>query len=171
MRYLQTYKLFESVNDDAYEKWIKIEDDYDRGLREVRDEYLKGVSDCLHDLTDIYDFTSKSIIRDYSKSDDEYWKFIGNLISEFRFNVPLNSVDDFFETLIEVDETVKSHISEYRRITIENVYFMNGSDVIFNITKSGIYSIEDVRKKVSEELERYISRKYNIQYLKITIQI
>ena len=52
MRYLQTYKLFESVNDDAYEKWVKVKADYDKGIKEIKDEYLKGVSDCLYDLTD-----------------------------------------------------------------------------------------------------------------------
>jgi len=32
MKFLKTYKIFESVNDDTYEKWIKIKSEFDKGI-------------------------------------------------------------------------------------------------------------------------------------------
>jgi hypothetical protein len=143
VRYLQTYKLFESVNDDAYEKWVKVKSDYDKGVQEIKDEYLKGVSDCLYDLTDDYDFTSKVEIIDFSKSNDEYWKFMGNLVAKFEFKVPIDKINDFFETLFEIDELVKSHVSRYRRIIVKDFDIQ-----ITTLHKLEIYSLDDVYSKV-----------------------
>lgn len=36
MKYLQTYKLFESVSDDAYEKWLKAKTEYDAKISELK---------------------------------------------------------------------------------------------------------------------------------------
>ena len=172
MRYLQTYKLFESVNDDAYEKWIKVKADYDKGVKEIKDEYLKGVSDCLYDLTDFYGHTSKVEIRDYSKSDEEYWKFIGNLISEFSFDVPIEKFNEFFDTLIELDELVKSHISPYRRILVKSFSIIgNSGDEISRLYKLQIYSLDDVKSKALENLQRFSKGQYRLKDLKIAIEV
>lgn len=172
MRYLQTYKLFESVNDDVYEKWAKIKADYDKGIEEIKAEYLKGVSDCLLDLTDYYEYTSKVEIRDFSKSNEEYWKFIGNLISEFSFDVPIEKFNEFFDTLIELDELVKSHISRYRRILVKSFSIIgNGGDEISRLYKLQIYSLDDAKSKALENLQRFPQDQYRLKDLKITIEI
>jgi hypothetical protein len=147
VRYLQTYKLFESVNDDVYEKWAKVKSDYDKGIEEIKAEYLKGVSDCLLDLTDYYEYTSKVEIRDFSKSDEEYWKFIGNVNAKFKFEVPIDKVEEFMDTLIELDELVKSHISKHRRIVVEIF------DIVFTrLHRLETYSLENVKSKVMDVL-------------------
>ncbi len=143
MRYLQSYKLFESVNDDVYEKWAKVKSDYDKGIEEIKAEYLKGVSDCLLDLTDYYEYTSEVEIKELSASDDEYWKFIGNVNAKFKFEVPIDKVEEFMDTLIELDELVKSHISKHRRIVVKIF------DIVFTrLHRLAIYSLENVKSKV-----------------------
>jgi hypothetical protein len=167
MKHLKKYKLFESVNDDAYEKWAKVKADYDKGLKEIKDEYLKGVSECLYDLTDHYDFTSKVEIRDFSKSEEEYWKFIGNVIAKFKFEVPIEKFEEFFDTLIELNDLVKSHVSKHRRIIVKQ----------FNIQLNGVirletYSLEDVKSKLMKELNTLkIASYYRQPGIYATIQI
>lgn len=168
MRYLQTYKLFESVNDDAYEKWTKVKADYDKGVKEVKDEYLKGVSDCLLDLTDYYEYTSEVEIKDFSKSDEEYWRFIGNVNAKFKFKVPIDKVEEFMDTLIELDELVKSHISKHRRIVVKIF------DIVFTrLYRLETYSLENVKSKVMDLLNepRTVTDINNAQINFATIEI
>ena len=166
MRYLQTYKLFESVNDDAYEKWVKVKADYDKGVKEIKDEYLKGVSDCLYELTDYYDYTSKVEVRDFSKSDEEYWNFIGNVVAKFKFEVPIEKIEEFFDTLIELDELVKSHISRHRRILVKDFDIQ-----ISNLYKLEIYSLDDVKSKVMDVLDEPRTKRSDIKLSTIQIEI
>ena len=77
MKHLQTYtlfervsketKLFESVSDDAYEKWLKAKTEYDAKISELKSEYLEGVKQCMFDLTDNFDHTSKVTPRVWSE--------------------------------------------------------------------------------------------------------
>ena len=166
MRYLQTYKLFESVNDDAYEKWVKVKADYDKGVKEIKDEYLKGVSDCLYELTDHYDYTSKVEVRDFSKSDEEYWKFIGNVIAKFKFEVPIEKIEEFFDTLIELDELVRSHISKHRRIIVKHFDIQ-----ISNLYKLEIYSLDMVKSKVVDVLNEPRTKRSDVKLSTIQIEI
>ncbi len=166
MRYLQTYKLFESVNDDVYEKWAKVKSDYDKGIEEIKAEYLKGVSDCLLDLTDYYEYTSKVEIRDFSKSDEEYWKFIGNVNAKFKFEVPIDKVEEFMDTLTELDELVKSHISKYRRIIVKHFDIQ-----ISNLYKLEIYSLDDVKSKVVDVLNEPRTKRSDVKLATIQIEI
>jgi hypothetical protein len=166
VRYLQTYKLFESVNDDAYEKWVKVKADYDKGVKEIKDEYLKGVSDCLYELTDYYDYTSKVEVRDFSKSDEEYWNFIGNVVAKFKFEVPIEKIEEFFDTLIELDELVKSHISQHRRILVKDFDIQ-----ISNLYKLEIYSLDDVKSKVMDVLDEPRTKRSDIKLSTIQIEI
>jgi hypothetical protein len=166
MKHLKKYKLFESVNDDAYEKWAKVKSDYTKGLKEIKDEYLKGVSECLYDLTDHYDFTSKVEIRDFSKSEEEYWKFIGNVIAKFKFEVPIGKIEEFFDTLIEIDDLVKSHVSKHRRIIVESLgYIVNDVETIREF-KLEIYSLKDIKDRALNN-----SRLPNLSKLIIKIEI
>jgi hypothetical protein len=166
VRYLQTYKLFESVNDDAYEKWVKVKADYDKGVKEIKDEYLKGVSDCLYELTDYYDYTSKVEVRDFSKSDEEYWNFIGNVVAKFKFEVPIEKIEEFFDTLIELDELVKSHISQHRRILVKDFDIQ-----ISNLYKLEIYSLDDVKSKVMDVLNEPRTKRSDVKLSTIQIEI
>lgn len=171
MKHIKTYKIFESVNDDVYNKWIKAKAEWDSTVAEVKVDYLQGVSDCLYDLTDYYEYTSKVEIRDFSKSNEEYWKFIGNVVAKFEFKVPIEKIADFFDTLIELDELVKSHVSKYRRILVKD--FDIG---ITNLHKLEIYSLEDVKTKVMNVLdERFLewarAKRIGIKFAKIEIEI
>jgi len=38
VKHLKTYKLFESVSDDAYEKWISAKKEYDAKISELKAE-------------------------------------------------------------------------------------------------------------------------------------
>ncbi len=175
MRYLQTYKLFESVNDDAYEKWSKVKADYDKGVKEIKDEYLKGVSDCLYELTDYYDYTSKVEVRDFSKSDEEYWKFIGNVVAKFKFEVPIEKIEEFFDTLIELDDLVKSHVSKHRRIIVKHfdIFSIIGTAniQISNLYKLEIYSLDMVKSKVVDVLNEPRTKRSDVKLSTIQIEI
>jgi len=166
MKYLQTYKLFESVNDDVYEKWTKVKSDYDKGVKEIKDEYLKGVSDCLLDLTDYYEYTSEVEIRDFSKSNEEYWRFIGNVVAKFKFEVPIDKINDFFDTLIELDELVKSHVSRYRRILVKDFDIQ-----ITTLHKLETYSLDDVYSKVMNLLMEPRTKRSDVNFATIQIEI
>ena len=168
MRYLQTYKLFESVNDDAYEKWTKVKADYDKGVKEIKDEYLRGVSDCLYELTDYYDYTSKVEVRDFSKSDEEYWKFIGNVVAKFKFEVPIEKIEEFFDTLIELDELVKSHISKHRRIVVKHFDPGHGCKHLYKLE---IYSLDMVKSKVVDVLNEPRTKRSDVKLATIQIEI
>ncbi len=175
MKHLKTYKLFESVNDDAYEKWTKVKADYDKGVKEIKDEYLKGVSDCLYELTDYYDYTSKVEVRDFSKSDEEYWKFIGNVVAKFKFEVPIEKIEEFFDTLIELDELVKSHISKHRRIIVKHfdIFSIIGTAniQISNLYKLEIYSLDMVKSKVVDVLNEPRTKRSDVKLSTIQIEI
>ena len=166
MRYLKTYKLFESVNDDVYEKWAKVKSDYNKGIEEIKVEYLKGVSDCLLDLTDYYEYTSEVEIKDFSKSDEEYWRFIGNVNAKFKFEVPIDKVEEFMDTLIELDELVKSHISKHRRIIVKHFDIQ-----ISNLYKLEIYSLDDVKSKVVDVLNEPRTKRSDVKLATIEIEI
>ena len=166
MKHLKTYKLFESVNDDAYEKWAKVKSDYDKGVKDIKDEYLKGVSDCLYELTDYYDYTSEVEVRDFSKSDEEYWKFIGNIVAKFKFEVPIEKIEEFFDTLIELDELVKSHISKHRRIIVKSFNIQ-----ITYLHKLEIYSLDMVKSKVVDVLNEPLTKRSDVKLSTIQIEI
>jgi hypothetical protein len=166
MRYLQTYKLFESVNDDVYEKWAKIKADYDKAVKEIKDEYLKGVSDCFYDLTDYYGYTSKVEVRDFSKADGEYWRFLGNVVSKFEFKVPIDKAEEFFDTLIELNELVKSHVSKHRRIIVKSFNIQ-----ISILNKLEIYSLGDVKSKVMDVLNEPRTKRSDVKLSTIQIEI
>jgi hypothetical protein len=166
MKYLKKYKLFESVNDDVYLKWAKVKSDHDKGVEEIKAEYLKGVSDCLLDLTDYYEYTSKVEIRDFSKSDEEYWKFIGNVIAKFKFEVPIDKVEEFMDTLIELNELVKSHISKHRRIVFKSFDIW-----ITNLSKLEAYSLNDVKSKVMDILDEPRTKRSDVKLATIQIEI
>jgi hypothetical protein len=166
VRYLKTYKLFESVNDDVYEKWAKVKSDYNKGIEEIKVEYLKGVSDCLLDLTDYYEYTSEVEIKDFSKSDEEYWRFIGNVNAKFKFEVPIDKVEEFMDTLTELDELVKSHISKHRRIIVKHFDIQ-----ISNLYKLEIYSLDDVKSKVVDVLNEPRTKRSDVKLATIEIEI
>jgi hypothetical protein len=166
MKHLKTYKLFESVNDDVYEKWAKVKSDYNKGIEEIKAEYLKGVSDCLLDLTDYYEYTSEVEIKDFSKSDEEYWRFIGNVNAKFKFEVPIDKVEEFMDTLTELDELVKSHISKHRRIIVKHFDIQ-----ISNLYKLEIYSLDDVKSKVVDVLNEPRTKRSDVKLATIEIEI
>ena len=151
MRYLQTYKLFESVSDDAYDKWIKAKTEYDAKISELKAEYLEGVKQCMFDLTDPFDHTSSvTLDKDFRPNSG------GDLVAKFKFKVPTNRIDEFFDTLEEMEETVKSYISEYRRIQISYISFRGG------LYRQNAYSLKDIRERIEQEIKKYESDKLNL---------
>jgi hypothetical protein len=153
VKHLKTYKLFEAVSDDAYEKWISAKTEYDAKISELKAEYLEGVKQCMFDLTDSFNHTSSvTLDKDFRPNSG------GDLVAKFKFKFPTNRIDEFFDTLEEMEETVKSFISQYRRIQISSVNFMTGDDgrsELGRLYRQNIYSIKEVRTKIKEQIEGY----------------
>ena len=174
MKYLQTYKLFESVSDDAYEKWIKAKTEYDAKISELKAEYLEGVKQCMFDLTDNFDNTSSvKLDKDFRPNSG------GDLVAKFKFKVSKDRIDEFFDTLEGLEETVKSYISQYRRIKINSISFRGGREGVEEIEGNEVgllyrqnsYSVKDIREKIEKEIEGYESYKLNLAGIIIVVEI
>ena len=174
MKYLQTYKLFESVSDDAYEKWLSAKAEYDAKISELKSEYLEGVKQCMFDLTDSFNHTSSvTLDKDFRPNSG------GDLVAKFKFKVPTNRIDEFFDTLEEMGETVKSYISEYRRIQISSISFRGGSGDVQELDGNEVglmyrqnpYSIKEIREKVEKEVTNYQSKFINMAGIIISVEI
>ena len=169
MKYLQAYKLFESVSDDAYEKWLSAKTEYDAKISELKSEYLEGVKQCMFDLTDNFNHTSSvTLDKDFRPNSG------GDLVAKFRFDVRTDRIDEFFDTLEEMEETVKSFISQYRRIQISSVIFMTGDDAriqLGQIYRQSFYSINEVKKKIRAQIEGYQSYQRVVTGIVIVVEI
>lgn len=169
MKYLQTYKLFESVSDDAYEKWISAKTEYDAKISELKAEYLEGVKQCMFDLTDNFNHTSSvTLDKDFRPNSG------GDLVAKFRFDVRTDRIDEFFDTLDEMEETVKSFISQYRRIQISSVNFMTGDDVrikLGEMYRQNVYSLNEVKKKIRAQIEGYQGYQRVVTGIVIVVEI
>lgn len=174
MKYLQTYKLFESVSDDAYEKWIKAKTEYDAKISELKSEYLEGVKQCMFDLTDSFNHTSSvTLDKDFRPNSG------GDLVAKFKFKVPTNRIDEFFDTLEGLEETVKSYISQYRRIQVSEISFRGGREGVEGIEGNELgrlyrqhaYSLKDIRERVKKEIEGYESYKLKLAGIIIVVEI
>ncbi len=174
MRYLQTYKLFESVSDDAYEKWIKAKTEYDAKISELKSEYLEAVKQCMFDLTDSFNHTSSVTLDKDFRPDSG-----GDLVAKFKFKVTKDRIDEFFDTLEGLEETVKSYISQYRRIQVSEISFRGGREGVEDIEGNEVgrfhhqhrYSLKDIREKVKKEIDGYESYKLNLAGVVIEVEI
>lgn len=173
MKYLQTYKLFESISDDAYEKWVSAKTEYDAKISELKKEYLEGVSQCMFDLTDEFNHTSSVKLADNFRQNSG-----GDLVAKFKFDVKTEKIDHFFDTLEGLEDTVKSFISQYRRIQISSISFIGGNNddpwsartEVSRIYKQNIYSLKDIKERVDGEIKKYQSR-LNFAGIVITVEI
>ena len=169
MKYLKTYKLFESVSDDAYDKWIKAKTEYDAKISELKSEYLEGVKQCMFDLTDNFNHTSSvTLDKDFRPNSG------GDLVAKFKFDVRTDRIDEFFDTLEETGETVKSFISQYRRIQISSVSFMDGPDSriqLGQIYRQSFYSINEVKKNIRAQIEGYQGYQRVVTGIVIVVEI
>ena len=167
MKHLKSYKLFESISDDAYEKFSKAKSEYNDKIELIKSEYLEEVSQCMFDLTDQFDHTSSAGIKD------------GNIFAKFNFDIKPDRIDDFFNT-IDVDDLVKSYISEDKRVIISNVEFKsnNRPDRDPGILGDGTTittlhrlptEINDTKVKIVTEIERLKNR--NLGTILITLII
>ena len=167
MKHLKSYKLFESISDDAYEKFSKAKSEYNDKIELIKREYLEEVSQCMFDLTDQFDHTSSAGIKD------------GNIFAKFNFDIKPDRIDDFFNT-IDVDDLVKSYISEDKRVIISNVEFKsnNRPDRDPGILGDGTTittlhrlptEINDTKVKIVKEIERLKNR--NLGTILITLII
>ena len=169
MKYLQTYKLFESVSDDAYEKWLSAKTEYDAKISELKSEYLEGVKQCMFDLTDNFNHTSSvTLDKDFRPNSG------GDLVAKFRFDVRTDRIDEFFDTLDEMEETVKSFISQYRRIQISSLSFMAGPDSriqLGEMYRQNVYSLNEVKKKIRTQIEGYQGYQRVVTGIVIVVEI
>jgi hypothetical protein len=167
VKHLKSYKLFESISDDAYEKFSKAKSEYNDKIELIKREYLEEVSQCMFDLTDEFDHTSSAGIKD------------GNIFAKFNFDIKPDRIDDFFNT-IDVDDLVKSYISEDKRVIISNVEFKsnNRPDRDPGILGDGTTittlhrlptEINDTKVKIVTEIERLKNR--NLGTILITLII
>jgi len=174
MKHLQTYKLFESVSDDAYEKWIKAKTEYDAKISELKSEYLEAVKQCMFDLTDSFNHTSSVTLDKDFRPDSG-----GDLVAKFKFKVTKDRIDEFFDTLEGLEETVKSYISEYRRIQVSEISFRGGREGLEGIEGNELgrlyrqhaYSLRDIRDRVKKEIEGYESYKLKLAGIIIVVEI
>jgi len=88
------------------------------------------------------------------------------VVAKFKFEVPIDKVEEFMDTLIELDELVKSHISQHRRIVVKIF------DIKISIlNKLAIYSLEDVKSKVMEVLNEPRTQRSDVKFATIVIEI
>jgi hypothetical protein len=107
----------------------------------------------MFDLTDSFNHTSSVTLADNFRQNSG-----GDLVAKFKFKVSKDRIDEFFDTLEEMEETVKSFISQYRRIQISSVNFMTGDDrrsELGRLYRQNIYSIKEVRKNIKKQIEGY----------------
>lgn len=174
MKHLQTYKLFESVSDDAYEKWLKAKTEYDAKISELKSEYLEEVKQCMFDLTDSFNHTSKVTLADNFRPNSG-----GDLVAKFKFKVSKDRIDEFFDTLEGLEETVKSYISQYRRIQVSEISFRGGREGVEDIEGNEVgrihhqnpYSLKDIKEKIDKEIKGYESYKLNLAGIIISVEI
>jgi hypothetical protein len=158
MKYLKKYQLFESITDDAFERLNKLKQDFERGIRETKNEYVKAVSDCLYDIIDNYDFTTDVKLDDkmLSIGGDLNQQNISNLISiSYRFpKIPIEKFDNFFETLSSLTDLVKDHVSEEKDIVPTAIALNNenGKGVVFKSFRSS-ETLQDIKIWVDKNLE------------------
>ena len=115
MRYLKKWKLFESISDVAYEKFTKAKSEYNDKIEIIKREYLEEVSECMFDLTDEFENKSSVEIKD------------GNILAKFKFDVKPDRIDDFFNIIENLQDLVKSYISEDKRFIISNAEFKSNN--------------------------------------------
>ena len=115
MRYLKKWKLFESISDDAYEKFAKARSEYNNKIELIKREYLEEVSECMFDLTDEFDNTSSVEIKN------------SNIFAKFNFDIKPDRIDDFFNIIEDLQDLVKSYISEDKRFIISNAEFKSNN--------------------------------------------
>jgi hypothetical protein len=158
MKYLKKYQLFESITGDAFEKLNKLKQDFENGIEEVKTEYVKSVSDCLYDITDNYDFTTNVKLNDkmLSIGGELNHQNISSLISILCTfpKIPVEKIDDFFETLSGLTDLVKDHVSEEKDIVPITIALNkeDGNAVAFkHFTK--IEPLQDVKIWVDKNLE------------------
>jgi hypothetical protein len=158
MKYLKKYQLFESITDDAFERLNKLKQDFERGIRETKNEYVKAVSDCLYDIIDNYDFTTDVKLDDkmLSIGGDLNQQNISNLISiSYRFpKITIEKFDNFFETLSSLTDLVKDHVSEEKDIVPTAIALNNenGKGVVFKSFRSS-ETLQDIKIWVDKNLE------------------
>ena len=169
MKFLKTYKVFESI-DDFYNKLSKAKEDYNNRVSEIKNEYVKDVKHYILELTDDYSYELYDTVVKGS-----------SIISEFRFDVPKNKVDDFFSSLESVDDIIKSVSDGLKTIKVKEIYFVRSKSPNYgpiggklempdNIRLS---SIKEAVKKKLESLDCVIinGSKINIEYLTIILKI
>ena len=173
MKHLQTYKLFESISDDAYEKFSKAKSEYNDKIELIKREYLEEVSQCMFDLTDGFDHTSSVVIKGFGDGR-------GNIFAKFNFDIKPDRIEDFFNTIDDLTDLVKSYISEDKRVIISNVEFKsnNRPDRDPGILGDGTTittlhrlptEINDTKVKIVTEIERLKNR--NLGTILITLII
>lgn len=162
MKHIKTFKLFESVGDDIHSDLIKAKDEYDNKISQIKKKYLEEVSQCMFDLTDEFDHSSSVKIED------------GNIFSKFNFDVNPDRVDEFFNIIEDLQDLVKSYISEDKRFIISNAEFKSKvHDTHFGNTITTLHrlpnEINDVKVKIIKEIERLSNR--NLGKILITLLI
>jgi hypothetical protein len=168
MRYLKKWKLFESISDVAYEKFTKAKSEYNDKIEIIKREYLEEVSECMFDLTDEFENKSSVEIKD------------GNILAKFKFDVKPDRIDDFFNIIENLQDLVKSYISEDKRFIISNAEFKsnNRPDRDPGILGDGTTmtnlhrlpnEINDVKVKIITEIERLKNK--NLGTILITLVI
>ena len=168
MRYLKKWKLFESISDVAYEKFTKAKSEYNDKIEIIKREYLEEVSECMFDLTDEFENKSSVEIKD------------GNILAKFKFDVKPDRIYDFFNIIENLQDLVKSYISEDKRFIISNAEFKsnNRPDRDPGILGDGTTmtnlhrlpnEINDVKVKIITEIERLKNK--NLGTILITLVI
>lgn len=164
MRYLKKWKIFESISDVAYDKFAKARSEYNNKIELIKREYLEEVSECMFDLTDEFDNTSSVEIKN------------GNIFAKFNFDIKPDRIDDFFNIIEDLQDLVKSYISEDKRFIISNVEFkpyINPGDTTMATLHRLPNEINDVKVKIIKEIESLNKRTFgrNLGKILITLEI
>jgi len=128
----------------------------------------------MFDLTDNFDNTSSvKLDKDFRPNSG------GDLVAKFKFKVTRDRIDEFFDTLDGLEETVKSYISQYRRIQVSEISFRGGREGLEGIEGNEVgrfhhqnsYSLKEIREKIEKEIKGYESYKLKLAGIIIVVEI
>lgn len=112
MKYIKTYKIFESDSsikliDNYYKEADVIRDTFSKDMDVLMNRFDDDVADCMHDLTDHSEWIFKN------ESDGPFYR-------SYIFRIPVDDLDEFGSSLTESLTKLENHLGVKYLITYVN---------------------------------------------------